>query len=791
VLRRFFPMRTSLALRILAITSATMLVCLSLHAWQSIRYHHMHARNELVAGADRMGQTILLGTRYAMMGNARHELDQIIGDVAQHPDIVSIRIYNKAGEIKFSSNPEEIDTRTDIRDTACIACHKTSDPKTFLEVDERIRIFDDAGGAPRLGSLTPIMNKPGCADDVCHAHERDKLVLGALDVVLRADSSEQDILSFQQRIILLTVGIFVLASSLTFGLLRRFITQPVALLIESATRIGKGVRVELAGLEGLGEVGELAQALSRMQQAIADKQDELNRQRREYQQLFEQVPCSITVQDRDYKLLKYNREFADRFSPTCGMHCYEAYKGRTDKCPNCPVERTFATGLAHCSEESRVNPDGTRAYWLVHTSPVFDEFGNVTAAMEMSIDISGRREVEERLRRSEQKYHAIFDNIPNSVFVLDAQSLEIIDCNTTAERVYGMLRAAARGESFLSVFSPEERDRYASQLRAFTLLNRARNYRSDGSPFYVDIMLSPAEYHERRILLVTTNDITERLETEQKLIQAGKMATLGEMATGVAHELNQPLTVIKTASSFIFRKIRREEPIVPDVLETMVREIDSHVDRASRIINHMREFGRQSDLALEHVDVNTVLRASSDFFFRQLTLRNIEIVWALEEDLPPILAMPNRLEQVFMNLLLNARDAVEERSEKEPEAPRRILLKTMSQGREVLVVVEDTGLGIPRSLQNKIFEPFFTTKKVGKGTGLGLSISYGLVHDFGGSIQAENVEGAGARFTLRFPSTSQAGRVTRTSSGGSGHQEEAGAEKGKEGMDDAGNGGSI
>lgn len=745
--------RASLALRILFITGITLFACLGLHAWLSIRYQHSHALKELSAGADRMGQTILLGTRYAMMGNARHELEKIISDVAKHPDIVSVRIYNKAGEIKFSNHPEEIDTRTDIRNTACHACHMAETPKTSLTMQERIRMFDDTAGAPRLGSLMPIMNEPGCADDACHAHDPEKKVLGALDVVLRADSAEQDILAFQNRIILLTACIFLLAGTLIFMLLKRFITNPVELLIDSAKRIGKGEFVALEPLQGLGEMGELAMALSRMQGEIADKRDALERQRKEYQHLFEQVPCSITVQDRDYKLIQYNREFAEKFNPASGIHCYEAYKGRTDKCPNCPVEKTFATGVAHCSEESRVNPDGTRAYWLVHTSPVFDEHGNVTAAMEMSLDISARREIEERLRRSEQKYHAIFDNIPNSVFVLDAQSLEIIDCNSTAEEVYGVERATVRGASFLSMFSPEEHDRYASQLRAFTVLNRARNFRSDGSPFYVDIMLSPAEYHERKIMLVTTNDVTERLETERKLIQAGKMATLGEMATGVAHELNQPLTVIKTASSFIMRKIRKQETIDPEVLKTMATEVDSHVDRASRIINHMREFGRQSDLNLEHVNVNDVLRASSDFFFRQLTLREIEVVWELDEELPPILAMPNRLEQVFMNLLLNARDAIEEHSQKDPAAQRRITLKTLIKGREVLVIVEDTGMGIPKSLQNKIFEPFFTTKKVGKGTGLGLSISYGLVHDFGGSIHAENTESIGARFTLRFPSS--------------------------------------
>jgi histidine kinase len=271
-------------------------------------------------------------------------------------------------------------------------------------------------------------------------------------------------------------------------------------------------------------------------------------------------------------------------------------------------------------------------------------------------------------------------------------------------------------------------------------------------------MLSPSEYLDYPVLLLTTHDITDRLEAEQKVVQAGKMATLGEMATGVAHELNQPLTVIKTASSFLMRKIREQAVVDPDILSTLATEIDSHVDRASKIITHMRNFGRRTDHVLEQVQVNDLLGASTEFFGRQLANRNIELVWNLAEDLPPIMATPNLLEQVFTNLLLNARDAVEERGDKDQDAPRRITISTWHEPPMVHVRITDTGAGVPPGLMPRLFEPFFTTKRVGKGTGLGLSISYGLVKDFGGVIlggtkEPSEPDGPGAMFTLRFPST--------------------------------------
>lgn len=745
---------TSLAAKVVAGSGVALFLGVLVLSLGSIRYQREHLHDELAAGGDRLGTTIRLGARFAMMLNARDEINQIISDVSRQKDIVSIRIYNKEGVIKFSGNPDEVERRTNIRDEACAACHRTAQPRQWLALRERTRVFTDTDGRRLLGSLTPIMNEPGCSGEPCHFHPADKLVLGALEVVLSLQDAETEVLSFQTRVVTLAAAVFLLGATAVHLFMRRFLTRPVARLIEGTRAVARGEKVDLSDVRQQDEIGELAGAITRMDRDIAQKQAELNRQRDEYQRLFDQVPCSITVQDKNLRLLRYNRMFRENFTPKPGDFCFQAYKGRTSKCPNCAVEMTMQTGLAHCSEESGFHTDGSRAHWIVHTSPVFDAEGRVTAAMEMTLDITDRKELEEKLRRSELKYHAIFNHIPSAVFVLDQQSLEVVDCNSTAEKVYGWPRDEMKGRSFLDLFPPDERERYASQLRAFTVLNRARNVARDGRPFHVDIMLSPAEYLARQVLLVTTTDITERLEAEQKVIQAGKMATLGEMATGVAHELNQPLTVIKTAGGFLLRKVTRGEPIDPEILATMAREIDGHVDRASRIIGHMRDFGRRSDLALERVDINAVLRNATEFFSRQLSLRGIDIDWRLAESLPPVMAVSNRLEQVFINLLLNARDAIEDRSEKEPGAPRRITVETVGDDRRVTARVCDTGCGIPPALLPRIFEPFFTTKKVGKGTGLGLSISYGLVKEFGGSIQASNLAEGGACFTLYFPVTS-------------------------------------
>ena len=185
----------------------------------------------------------------------------------------------------------------------------------------------------------------------------------------------------------------------------------------------------------------------------------------------------------------------------------------------------------------------------------------------------------------------------------------------------------------------------------------------------------------------------------------------------------------------------------------ILTKIDSNVDRATRIINHMRQFARKSDMEMEKIQINDVLGRAFEIFSQQLKLRGIEVVWDIEKDLPKISADQSRLEQVFINLLLNARDAIEERwgPQEIASADKKIILRTKHENSTIICEVCDTGKGVPQALTDKIFQPFFTTKEVGKGTGLGLSISYGIVKECGGTIQVTPNIAEGSCFIIHFP----------------------------------------
>jgi PAS domain S-box-containing protein len=292
-----------------------------------------------------------------------------------------------------------------------------------------------------------------------------------------------------------------------------------------------------------------------------------------------------------------------------------------------------------------------------------------------------------------------------------------------------------------------------------------RFLRRDGRVIWTDLASALAEYEGAPAVLVHLYDITEMRATEEQrrelselarrqeeqLVHSTRLAELGEMAAGVAHELNQPLTGIRNFARNALYMLQtgaadssRDAPDVQDNL----RLITEQVDRAARIISQMRELTRRSERQFALIDINAVLTESVEFLTPQMRLAGVDVRLDLAPDLPEVMGDRIRLEQVFLNLLTNARQAMEESRE------RRLTVRTWldrSGGQAVAIEVADTGNGFPPEVAERLFTPFFSTKKPGHGTGLGLSISLTIVKDHRGTIQAVGAPGAGARFTVRLP----------------------------------------
>ena len=267
------------------------------------------------------------------------------------------------------------------------------------------------------------------------------------------------------------------------------------------------------------------------------------------------------------------------------------------------------------------------------------------------------------------------------------------------------------------------------------------------------------EILKRKMMEQAASDtLLELKEAQSQLIQSAKLASIGELVSGVAHELNQPLMVIRANAQLLTRTFEGTGAF-SDSQRQPLALIDANTKRMMNIINHLRTFSRQAKEEFAHVDVNKTIEGCLLMVGEQLRLRNIDLKLELMEDIPKIAGNATQMEQVVLNLTTNARDAIEDLGTGQDRAGAiKVVTGVFGKEKEwVEILVRDTGKGISGNNLDRIFEPFFTTKDLGRGTGLGLSISYGIIKDHGGEIEVAETGAEGTTFRIRLP-VSKSGR---------------------------------
>lgn len=266
------------------------------------------------------------------------------------------------------------------------------------------------------------------------------------------------------------------------------------------------------------------------------------------------------------------------------------------------------------------------------------------------------------------------------------------------------------------------------------------NRRKDGNSFHSELVISPIVDGNGHIVgfLGAHRDITEQKILEQQLVRSQKMESIGTLAAGIAHEVGNPLTSISSLVQVIQRTT--SDDFAKDKLEL----IKNQINRIARIIRDLVDFSRPSTYVTRPTDVNKVVREALNIVQYGKKVKDISFSLELSDELPPLLVVPDQLAQVFINILMNAVDALEGK-------PGSIWINSHLRNEHVEVNVRDSGRGIALADREKIFEPFFTTKTVGQGTGLGLWVSYGIVQGFGGDIQLESEQGKGSTFRILLP----------------------------------------
>lgn len=271
-------------------------------------------------------------------------------------------------------------------------------------------------------------------------------------------------------------------------------------------------------------------------------------------------------------------------------------------------------------------------------------------------------------------------------------------------------------------------------------VGRIENRRKDGSPFFTELVISPIVDLQSKIVgyLGAHRDITEQIILEQQLVRSQRMESIGTLAAGIAHEVGNPLTAISSLVQVIQRTSKDE--FAKEKLEL----INSQVNRITRIIRELVDFSRPSTRVVKPTNINRIVKEALNIVQYGKKVKDITFTLDLDDQLPEIAAVPDQIVQVFINILMNAVDSLDEHQ-------GTITVHSRKNEHAVEVVVHDTGKGIESSALEKIFEPFYTTKTTGQGTGLGLWVSYGIVKSFGGDVFVESIPEKGSAFTVSFP----------------------------------------
>jgi PAS domain S-box-containing protein len=417
------------------------------------------------------------------------------------------------------------------------------------------------------------------------------------------------------------------------------------------------------------------------------------------------------------------------------------------------VEET-AAGITTSPEELEIKrKDGTNVFVEISSTPVnlageYTEVGIVR-------DITERKRAEQEIRESETMLRAILDNTVDGILLTDPETQQFYTGNKAICRMLGYSLEEIVKMGIKDIHSKQDLpyaiSQFERQVRKETILTENIPLkRKDGSVFYAEINNSEVTIRGKTYMMGILRDTTERMkgEEERKRLEekaqiSERLAAVGEMAAGIAHEINNPLTGVIGFSSMLL-----DEENIPEELKKDLTVIADGSQRVADIVKRLLTFARQTKPVRTLVNINDLIDNTLKLRDYVLKTFNIEAVTRLDPELPLIVADPGQLQQVFMNMIVNAEYAIKETGKK-----GTLTVTTEKHNNHIRISFQDNGIGIPRENMDRLFQPFFTTKKQGEGTGLGLSLSWSIVAEHGGEMRVESEPGHGTTFIIELPVT--------------------------------------
>jgi two-component system NtrC family sensor kinase len=394
-----------------------------------------------------------------------------------------------------------------------------------------------------------------------------------------------------------------------------------------------------------------------------------------------------------------------------------------------------------------VSKDGTHRLVEHSAFPLRNGKGDIIGFRGVGRDITERRQAEEKLRRSEENYRALFDNTVIGTIVLDAETMEIAMVNQAAAKMFGFSSVEeARKANPLELVRADDKDRVLDlAMKGLFDQDSHQSYElsaitNDGREIWINATGARIMHEDRLSGLICFADITEQKRQRERLMMTDRLASVGELAAGTAHELNNPLTAIIGFSDLLMSKQ------VPDDVREDLKLINNEAQRAANITRNLLTFARKHAPVKQPNQVNSIIEDVLELRAHMQKTNAIEVERHLASDLPEVMVDYSQMQQVFLNIIVNAEYFM-------TEAHNRgtLTITTKKQNGTVSISIADDGPGIPSENLGRIFDPFFTTKEPGKGTGLGLSICHGIVTEHGGQIYVRSRLGSGAAFFVELP----------------------------------------
>ena len=484
--------------------------------------------------------------------------------------------------------------------------------------------------------------------------------------------------------------------------------------------------------------------------------DPISSSERKYERLcsmiFSSIPSSLIMFDRNLRVVIANKNFLEKSrrtdGDTVGRSVDEIFPGVILQYTRLAerLRMVFETCIGDRGREMYYRAPGLPArVYFYSLTPLVDDRGIVESVLLIMEDITQQVSLREKVRQAERHLASVVESANDIATSLDSQGM-ILTWNNAAERISGYMDRELVGKPLTTICADAQKSTLISILeglsRGKTVKHIELGLKTKGGktiPVSWSFALMRDDTQTIIGIVGVGQDLTERRELEAQLFHSAKLASLGIMAGGIAHEIRNPLGISSVAAQILL-----EDPDNESLRKECAEKIYSGIKRASLIIEELLKFARPTEGRFESTNVNEAIMETLSLIEKQIVLMRIEIKKNLHHPIPLMKAEKNLLKQAFLNIILNAANAM-------PDGGTLTITTSSDQKNTIQITFHDTGCGISPENTDKIFDPFFTTMPVGKGTGLGLSITYSIIKQHEGAIHVESAAGKGTTFMIQLP----------------------------------------